>query len=107
MKFLTLLTLLSIASTTFASDLKITKAGASLKVAEVSTTINCNEIYDMDPGTDAEFKCELGTLTRNLQKRFGTVVKVEGLNSVSRDVLTNSVEDTRAYDVKARVYFYQ
>jgi ribosomal protein S3AE len=102
-----LIILLTFASlSAFANEIVITKDAQSLKVAEVAMTVYCNEMNGNFPGDDANYDCKVGTHKSNLSKKFGSIVKVQGLDSTSSDVLSNMVDDEGSYNIKLRVLFY-
>ncbi len=106
MKKLLTLALILGTSLSIASDFSVTKTERTMKVVEISASVECVETSDFDLSTDAEFTCKTAQLRNKLSKKLGTIAKIEGLDRISNYVLNNSVEDEKSYSIRARVLFY-
>ena len=82
----------------------VQQSGMDLKVAIATTEAKCIEtdLWDEDPSYD----CNVNAIYRDAAKQFNNVVKVEGLNTISREVLTNSVDDEGTYKINIRIQYY-
>jgi hypothetical protein len=105
MKSIKLFILTAILSASTFASVKIgnIEMKGQIQVAEVSLSV---EIYDNNYDDDASFDCKVGAIRSVLSKKFGSVVKVEGLDSKSSSVIHNSVDDAGKYEIKLRITFY-
>ena len=108
MKQITTLAFALLTINSFASTLTIIKKELIVKAAIIEATIKCTELYDWsnDPDVDSVYKCHTQAVINEASKSLGTILKVEAMNSVSRDVLFNSVEDAGVYKTKLILTYY-
>lgn len=86
-------------------EIKSASEAKILKVSEVTIQTQCKDVSG-NSSDNTYYDCKVGTIKSFLNKKLGTVVRMQAMDSDSQSVLSNSVDNEGEYTVRLRAFFY-
>lgn len=97
---------LTIVSLSSLANVKIIKKDMTVKAATIEATVKCIETDDYFD--EPSYSCNAQSKIKSSMKSLGgTLLNVKGINSVSKDVLSNQVDNAGTYNVKLNIIYFK